>query len=425
MKQKSINLFMFLGIVVLLAACRASAASSRVDNINATRETRLAMALTPTVPSEESSDSMDTPVDISVDMPGAITDDNVPVEGRVLVPTPAKSIDAPALAPPTVAPIHQPAVPRVELTGFNHQWQTWNNCGPATLSMNLSYYGSPLTQADIGAVLRRHEDDKNVSPEEMVAFAQSQGFYGQLRVNGNAELMRLLLSNGVPVIIETWLEEEPNDGLGHYRMLTGYDDAEQYWIGYDSYVDTGLFSSLRTYRGIRMAYAETEELWSVFNHTYLLIYTEAQRPTIESIFGASLDPGMMWQEALIDAQQTVSAQPNNAFAWFNLGTNLTTLGKHTAAADAYDRARAFGLPWRMLWYQFGPFQAYHAIGRYQDVVSLADATLVNTQSVEELHYWRGMGLASLGNGNAAQQAWRQALQLNPDYRPAQDALAGR
>ncbi len=404
MKLLQTSALVVLVVSLLVAGCVVSAAPSRVDTVNATREARLQLALTPTVP-------------------GAV--DSATTPARVLVPTPVAPISAPAVAPPTPVPSHQPAAQRVELTGFNHQWQTWNNCGPATLSMNLSYYGSPLTQADIGAVLRRHEDDKNVSPEELVDFARGQGFYGQLRVNGNASLMKLLLSNGVPVIIETWLEEEPNDGMGHYRMLTGYDEAEQYWIGYDSYVDTGLFSSFRTYRGIRMAYGETEELWSVFNHTYLLVYTEAQRPAIESIFGAALDADIMWQEALAAAHQAVQAQPNNAFAWFNLGTDLTALGDYAGAADAYDRARAFGLPWRMLWYQFGPFAAYHAVGRYQDVVALADATLVNTQSIEELHYWRGMGLAGLGSLDAARQAWQQALRLNPDYHPAQNALGGQ
>ena len=414
MKQlQTITWLSTLTTLLLLTACAVSAAPSRVEMINATREARLQLALTPTVAGSE---SPVTPADPSAT---AVT----PL--RVLVPTPALPINAPRLAPPTPLPNYQPAAQRVELTGFNHEWQTWNNCGPATLSMNLSYYGSTLTQADIGGVLRTQEDDKNVMPEELVDFARSQGYYGQMRVNGNADLMKLLLSNGVPVIIETWLEEEPNDGMGHYRMLTGYDEAEQYWIGYDAYVDTGLFSTWRTYRGIRMDYAQTEAWWSVFNHTYLLIYTEAQRPAVESIFGVSLDANAMWQEALTTAQQTVQAQPNDAFAWFNLGSDLTVLGDYAGAAAAYDRARAIGLPWRMLWYQFGPFEAYHAVGRYQDVVALADATLVNTQSVEELHYWRGMGLAALGNVPAAQQAWQQALRLNPGYAPAQDALSSR
>jgi hypothetical protein len=76
----------------------------------------------------------------------------------------------------------------------------------------------------------------------------------------------------------------------------------------------------------------------------------------------------------------------------------------------------------MLWYQFGPFVAYHAVGRYADVVQLADATLATTTSIEELHYWRGQGLAGLGDPNAARAAYEQALALNPDFPPARAAL---
>lgn len=402
---------LLLALMIVSSGCTTPAAPSRIQVDNATRQARLVDGPTSVAAIAEA-----PPVAVAASGKGEVS--------RVLVATPDAPIATVEAVPPTATPAHQPPAARVELTGFNHQWQTWNNCGPATLSMNLSYFGNTLTQADIGAALRSHEDDKNVTPEELVAFAQSQGYHAQLRVNGNRDLMRLLLSNGIPVLIETWLEEHPNDGMGHYRMLTGYDDAEQYWIAYDAYVDTGLFSSIRTYSGIRLEYAETEELWSVFNHTYLLIYTDAQAAAVQSIAGAALDQGVMWQEALATAQQAVQAQPENAYAWFNLGSDLTTLGDYTGAAEAYDRARAIGLPWRMLWYQYGPFQAYHAVGRYQDVISLANETLTTTQSVEDLYYWRGQALAALGNLDAAHEDWQQALRLNPHFQLAQNALAG-
>ena len=37
------------------------------------------------------------------------------------------------------------------------------------------------------------------------------------------------------MIVETWHEDEPNDGMGHYRLLTGYDDAAQHWTAFDSF----------------------------------------------------------------------------------------------------------------------------------------------------------------------------------------------
>ena len=124
-----------------------------------------------------------------------------------------------------------------------------------------------------------------------------------------------------------------------------------------------------------------------------------------------------------EAQLAVSQQPGDAFAWFNLGTDLVHYGDYAGAAAAYDQARAIGLPWRMLWYQFGPFVAYHAVGRYDDVIALADATINVTPSIEEVHYWRGMALAAQGNGEAARAAWQRALGQNPNFAPALEALA--
>jgi tetratricopeptide (TPR) repeat protein len=332
--------------------------------------------------------------------------------------------DVPPTPAPTPAAAVQPAPAAVQLTGMNHFWQTWNNCGPATLAMNLSYYGSTLGQADIGDVLRRYADDKNVSPEELVSFAQGQGYQAHLRVNGSAELARTFLANGIPLLIETWLEEHPGDGLGHYRLLVGYDDARASWIGYDSYVATGLISAdAANYQGIYMPHDQTADWWKVFNRGYVLVYPPDREPLVQAILGAAYDPAVMWQEAKSRAQTEITANPNDAFAHFNLGTVLVQAGDYAGAAAAYDQARALGLPWRMLWYQFGPFAAYTETGRYQEVIDLGQATLSSAGGgIEEVHYWRGRALAALGNQAAAEAEWQTALTLNPDYAPARAAL---
>jgi hypothetical protein len=75
-----------------------------------------------------------------------------------------------------------PLAPRVALTGITHQWQTWNNCGPSTITMNLSYYGRPETQVESAQFLKPNQEDKNVSPEELAAYARSLGFEAVTRV---------------------------------------------------------------------------------------------------------------------------------------------------------------------------------------------------------------------------------------------------
>jgi hypothetical protein len=318
--------------------------------------------------------------------------------------------------------VYQPALPSTELSGFSHIWQTWNNCGPATLAMALSHFGIGLDQANVAARLKPNRDDKNVSPQEIADFADASGLNGLVRVNGDADVLRLLLSNGVPVLVETWLEPEPGDGMGHYRLLTGYNDTTRQWTVFDSYVSSGVDPD-QPYRGIHETYDEMETLWAVFNHTYIVICSDDQLPLVRGVLGEDLDSQSNWERALRQTRPVVEAGSEDPFAWFNLGSDLAGLGRFEEAASAYDRARQIGLPWRMLWYQFGPFRAYYETGRYQELIALADATIKSAGgNIEELYYWKGMGLIAQGDIEQGRQAWQRALELNPNYMEAAAAL---
>ena len=63
-----------------------------------------------------------------------------------LTPT---TMPTPTIAPAPIFPSTRPpcttlAQPAVTLAGLRHEWQTWNNCGPATLAMLMSFFGSQL-----------------------------------------------------------------------------------------------------------------------------------------------------------------------------------------------------------------------------------------------------------------------------------------
>ena len=340
-----------------------------------------------------------------------------------LSPTPSP---APTATPPPTAtpvPLYAPAQAAATLAGIRHEWQTWNNCGPATLAMYLSYFGSPLDQAAIGGVLRPFPDDKNVSPYELVDYARGQGYEAALLVNGSDDLLRTLVSNGLPVLLETWHEPEPNDGLGHYRLLVGYDETTQQWTLYDSYDAAGLVST-DAYQGIRMGYQQLADWWQVFNRPYVLVYPPDRAPQVAAIladFGA--DGGRMWGDAEVRARAELALDGNDAFAWFNLGSSLVAQGRTGEAAASFDQARSLGLPWRLLWYQFGPFEAYLAEGRTQDVLSLADEVIRITDSIEEIYYWRARALLAQGDTEGARAAVQRSLALAPGFAPALELLA--
>ena len=162
-------------------------------------------------------------------------------------------------------------------------------------------------------------------------------------------------------------------------------------------------------------------LWEAFNRTYLVLFDAERTPAVKAILGADGEDTAMWAAALEKARVTALAQPQNSYAWFNAGSALVAQGRYDDAAQMFDRARQIGLPWRMMWYQYSPFKAYYETGRYDEVIALANATLRNAQ-IEELYYWRGLAQQATGDVAAARESWRKAVELNPNFGPAQEAL---
>jgi tetratricopeptide (TPR) repeat protein len=118
----------------------------------------------------------------------------------------------------------------------------------------------------------------------------------------------------------------------------------------------------------------------------------------------------------------IEADPENPYAWFNLGTNLLYFERYGEAAQAYDQALSLGLPWRFTRYQFGPYIAYFNQGRFNDVIDLAEETLARTPKAEESLLWRGWARYRLGDTQGAIDDFRAALEINPNYLDAQYAL---
>jgi uncharacterized protein YvpB len=320
---------------------------------------------------------------------------------------------------PTLAPTQTtaPLPAQVKLDPPAYETQDWNNCGPASLAMYLNYYGWTGTQADIDAVVKIHRNDRNVNIDELTGFVHDHvpELNALYRVGGTLPLLRSFLANGFPVVIEEafildknyWANDDR--WSGHYLLLTGYDDEAQYFISQDTFLGANR----------HVSYSDLDKNWQGFNRAYILIYKPEQQSQAESLIGSAYDMDIDRRLALQTAQDETQADPTNAFAWFNLGTNLTYFERYNEAARAYDKAREIGLPQRMLRYQFGPFIAYFHAGRNDDLLALTDYALNVTTNSEEALLWRGWGLYRAGKREEALQSFQQALDARPDY---QDAL---
>jgi len=77
----------------------------------------------------------------------------------------------------------------------------------------------------------------------------------------------------------------------------------------------------------------------------------------------------------------------------------------------------------MLWYQFGPYEAYLAAGRITDVVSLASTIISETTELEESHYYLGRAYKASGQVDDARASFKRALDANPSNDAAKRELA--
>jgi hypothetical protein len=314
------------------------------------------------------------------------------------------------------------------LAGLKHEYQQMNNCGPATLSMALSYWGWQGDQRDTRLYLRPNfatVDDKNVMPAEMVGYVEKfTGLKALVRVGGNLDMLKKLVAAGFPVMIEKGFQPPKEDWMGHFEVINGYDDARQRFTTQDSYIMADF----------PVPYDQlADNWWRDFNHVYLVVYPPDREAEVMSILGPHADPAYNFQQAAqIAAEETKQLSGRDLyFAWFNLGTNLTLLQDYEAASAAYDQAFAQYAklseeerPWRMLWYQVGPYQAYYNAGRYQDVIDLANTTLAYMLEpvLEESFYWRGLARQQTGDLEGAISDFKRTVELNSNFSPGYEQL---
>jgi len=303
--------------------------------------------------------------------------------------------------------------------GLVHHKQTWNNCGPATITTALSFYGWRQDQKYAEERLKPNREDKNVSPDELVRFVNQQtSVRALMRVGGSLETLKRLLANNIPVVIERGIMFEANEWLGHYQALVAYDDGPSVFYAYDSFMGTGTNGE-----GVVASYQKLDEDWRHFNRTFIVLYAPQEEDLVRQLLGPLWDEREAAEIALQTAQTEARFNPQDGHAWFNMGSSLVLLERYQEAANAFDQARRYSLPWRMLWYQFGPFVAYYETGRYDDVLSLAQINLNNAQELEETYYWRGRVYAAQGRREAAAAEYRRALAYNPNFQLARDALS--
>jgi hypothetical protein len=333
--------------------------------------------------------------------------------------------DAPTQAPtPTLAPL--PPAATIDNVPYVDQHYGYNNCAPANLTMALKFWGWGGTREDVSAYVKPFPKDKNVMPYELADYVNGQtGMRAIVRMGGTLEVLKRLVSSGFPTLVERGVYLRDISGkvswMGHYQVVDGYDDAKSQFQVKDSYEEGG--------DHFTETYDVMVQGWRSFTYTFLVVYPPEREGELMALLGPYADENIAFTLAAQHASDEAASLTgqDQFFAMYNRGSVLVKLQDYNGAADAFDQA--FGLyaalsgdkrPWRIAWYQTGPYFAYFNTGRMQDVINLADKTIKSASEpfIEESFYWRARAKAQTGDTQGAIDDLRKSLEYHPNFGPS-------
>lgn len=311
--------------------------------------------------------------------------------------------------------LNTPPVSKTLVNNY-HIFETFNNCGPASLSMALSYYGVQKTQAELGQELRPHQnpnginDDKSVTLEELANKSSEYNLIPYHRPNGSIDMLKLLITYDLPIITRTWTKID--EDIGHYRVIKGFDDNTKQVIQDDSLQG----------KNLKFTYSEFDKLWQKFNYEFLVLVPKQKQEIVEQILGENKDEKASWAKAVKNSKKLLEENQDNIYARFNLSVAFFNTGEYQKSVDEYEKVED-KLAFRTLWYQLEPVKSYFQLGNYQRVFQITDKIFSNqNKGYSEAYLLRGYSYLKQNNKSAAKLEFEKAVLYNKFLKEAQFAL---
>ena len=321
----------------------------------------------------------------------------------------------------TPLPTQIPA--QVSLEGIVQEYQRFNSCGPTNLALALRYWGWEGEPIGIEEIIKPTLADLNVTPKEMLSYVNEHTqLKAIMRYGGDVDILKKFIAAGFPVLVERGYinrDDEHEDGwMGHYGVVDAYDDAK------------AAVHIPDTFNGnIWLDYAILQSDWDEFAGTYLLIFKPEDEAKVLTLLGEQADEAYNLDYTLdkFRAKLALSERHEQYFILYTIGELLVLKKDYVEAAKTFDEAFALygwlpvdDRPWRMLWYQVGPYEAYYYTGRYDDVIRLAYKTVTDASepALPETFLWSARAQIKQGNIGTATFELKRALQFHPGWEPA-------
>ena len=226
-----------------------------------------------------------------------------------------------------------------------HIWQTYNNCGPSSVVEVLSYWGVYRTQYQARLVLRADNNPRGMAVYGVPAYARSVGMQALVGVAGTPRLVKALVSNGFPVIVNQ--SYSATDPTRHYRPIGAYDDRQGVFVASDPLAGAGY----------AITYADFNKVWSVSNDRFMVLYPAGKAALLSAVLAsAGWNKTQAYRRDLAKTQArlrsgkapapaTGMASAPGAFKYYsylNLAWDDVELGRYAAARQQLRQASSHG-----------------------------------------------------------------------------------
>lgn len=177
------------------------------------------------------------------------------------------------LLTPAGAKTSAPAPSGYVLSGMPLVRQSYNACGPASISQVLAYFGMPVPMATVSQYTRPTERSY-MTAQAIVDFAPRVGMEARLYSRGSLNTVRAAIRKGLPLIALQSHITAAGQVIPHWRVVVGYDDARQ---------ETYLMDPLLGY--VRMGYADFNRVWADHQGQFAVMYPPAMAATVKRAIG--------------------------------------------------------------------------------------------------------------------------------------------
>jgi len=187
--------------------------------------------------------------------------------------------------------------------------QLTNYCGPAALTCVLQHCGESITQQEVGKAVFDPVDNAT-NGADMLLYVRNRG-YAAYSWNSSIEDAKRKLAAGAPMLVLQ--QNSTKDTSGHYRVLTGYDDAAKKFYVMDPYYDDIT----------ELSYTQCEKLWKSMGYWAMVCVPKDKdcfaselndrNPVVHMDLSFALYKQKDYASALKEAKTALALEPGNSY----------------------------------------------------------------------------------------------------------------